>query len=347
VLLTGSRIKIGQQICLSLLRCGATVIATTRFPVDMQQRYAQMEDFAVWGQRLHIYRVDLRNLGLVTAFCHFLRQRYRRLYAIVNNAAQTVARPPVYYANLVERELAPPLISSSVPDVPEDWDNFVRQRVGVACTGAAGPPLLGPPAKERQTDAACGVLSSLAAPTPGPREWYDMYDTWQTARDTRDTNSWTQELGEISGEEAAEVHAINALAPFILNSELRPLLFQVDEGEDEAERQRFVINVSAMEGQFYRYKSAKHPHTNMAKASLNMMTRTAAQGYAQHGIFMNAVDTGWITDENPMEKAQQRLDRGLTCPLDEIDAAARVLDLIYTQSREFGKFWKDYREVPW
>eukprot|EP00667_Euglena_gracilis_P008175 EG_transcript_8281 len=356
VLLTGSRIKIGQQICLSLLRSGATVIATTRFPVDMQQRFAEMADFAEWGHRLHIYRVDLRNLGLVTAFCHFLRQRYQRLYAIINNAAQTVARPRSYYAHLVQKEVAPPAITGPAPAVPAEWESFVRARVGVAYDSAAvtpkltGASLAAAPVLEGTPQDSLTVISPTASSsvsTSDPKEWFDMYDTWQASQDTRTQNSWTQELGDISGEEAAEVHAINALAPFIINSALKPLLLACDEGETEAERQRFVINVSAMEGQFYRFKTPKHPHTNMAKASLNMMTRTAAQGYAADGIFMNAVDTGWITDENPKGKAEERYSRGLTCPLDEVDAAARVLDLVYTKSREFGKFWKDYREIPW
>lgn len=45
---------------------------------------------------------------------------------------------------------------------------------------------------------------------------------------------------------------------------------------------RYIVNVSAMEGQFYRKnKSSKHPHTNMAKAALNMMTRTCANEFAK------------------------------------------------------------------
>ena len=373
VLLTGSRIKIGQQICLSLLRAGATVIATTRFPVDMRQRYAEQPDFAEWQDRLHVYRVDLRNLGLVTQFCAHLRRRYTHLYAIVNNAAQTVARPPSYYANLVHKELlvagagAEPAAVCDVPGaglVEPEWDAFCRQEAGIAYSSTA---VLPPDAGGR---AVAGAQSAAEAPghahaaaevagagggaslstVPGAaaeKDWFDMYDTRQTALDKRTFNSWTQELGEITGEEAAEVHAINALAPFIINSQLKPLLLALGPGETEATRRRYVINVSAMEGQFYRFKSAKHPHTNMAKASLNMMTRTAAQGYAKARIYMNAVDTGWITDENPHDKASERWAKGLTCPLDEIDAAARVLDLIYIQSEEYGKFWKDFREIPW
>lgn len=52
-----------------------------------------------------------------------------------------------------------------------------------------------------------------------------------------------------------------------------------------------------MEGKFGQpHKNDRHPHTNMAKASLNMMTLTIASSYAEEGIFVNAVDTGWYAN---------------------------------------------------
>lgn len=134
-----------------------------------------------------------------------------------------------------------------------------------------------------------------------------VYDVNGQQLDTRRENSWLLKLGEVATVEAAEVLAINALAPFTLNSRLKPLLLaavdrhaaEVGKGKGKA----FVVNVSAMEGKFYRFKTANHPHTNMAKAALNMMTRTSADGLKDEGIYMNSVDTGWINDENPLEKA--------------------------------------------
>jgi NAD(P)-dependent dehydrogenase (short-subunit alcohol dehydrogenase family) len=118
-----------------------------------------------------------------------------------------------------------------------------------------------------------------------------------------------------------------------------------------------------MEGKFYRYKMANHPHTNMAKAALNMMTRTSAEDLAKnHGIYMNSVDTGWINDENPLERATKTAKANLfQTPIDEIDAAARILDPIFTgvtptsaaagaadvKPKDYGKFLKDYRETEW
>ena len=140
--------------------------------------------------------------------------------------------------------------------------------------------------------------------------------------------------------------AINTLAPFILNSRLRPLL------EASPSTPRFVVNVSAMEGKFYRYKTANHPHTNMAKAALNMMTRTCAQElHAASDILMNSADTGWINDENPLEKAAATAEKGFQTPLDEVDAAARILDPILAVvnggEHVHGKFLKDYRAIEW
>jgi NAD(P)-dependent dehydrogenase (short-subunit alcohol dehydrogenase family) len=94
------------------------------------------------------------------------------------------------------------------------------------------------------------------------------------------------------------------------------------------ERDKHIVNVSAVEGQFYRkFKTTRHPHTNMAKAALNMMTRTAAADYWNDGIHMNSVDTGWVTDEDPAEIAERTvLEHRFHPPLDIVDGAARIVD---------------------
>ena len=117
VLLTGSRIKIGYYIALSLLRSGATLIATSRFVVDAAARFKKEEDYGQWAPRLHLYRLDLRNLALVTAFCDHVCAKYGRLFAIVNNAAQTVRRPPAYYDPLLRREH----LGTPEPLMAPDW----------------------------------------------------------------------------------------------------------------------------------------------------------------------------------------------------------------------------------
>jgi NAD(P)-dependent dehydrogenase (short-subunit alcohol dehydrogenase family) len=179
--------------------------------------------------------------------------------------------------------------------------------------------------------------------------------------DLRTNNSWRLKLDEVELPELTEVFAINAMAPFILNARLQPLLEKSARGEPSVgttghppSGKAFIVNVSAMEGKFYRHKTPNHPHTNMAKAALNMMTRTVAAELAEtHGIYMTAVDTGWINDENPREIAA-RIAKAheFQTPIDEVDAAARVLHPVFhgfTQNTEplRGVFLKDYVATEW
>jgi NAD(P)-dependent dehydrogenase (short-subunit alcohol dehydrogenase family) len=268
-LITGARIKIGYQAALMLLRAGATVIATTRFVRDAARRFAAEADFASFGGRLELHGLDLRDPVTVERFASHLAATRPRLDVIINNAAQTVRRPPAFYAHLHALEAGPrgELPSEALP---------------LLAAHEALVPVLGQSAR--------GALTALdPAFPPG---WLDL-DEQQI--DLRPLNSWRLTLGEVPAAELLEVHLVNAVAPFLLASRLRPLMVQ--DRTDE----KHIINVSAMEAQFARKKKTdKHPHTNMAKAALNMMTRTSASDYAAQGIFMNSVDTGWVTDEDPL-----------------------------------------------
>jgi NAD(P)-dependent dehydrogenase (short-subunit alcohol dehydrogenase family) len=164
--------------------------------------------------------------------------------------------------------------------------------------------------------------------------------------DLREMNSWRLRMHEVETPELLEVQLVNAIAPYILNARLKPLMVRT------AGQHKHIVNVSAIEGQFYRAtKTDKHAHTNMAKAALNMMTRTSAPDFVRDGIHMNAVDTGWITDEDPAVHAARKAEAGFSPPLDIIDGAARIVDPIFagrlTGEHVWGQFLKDYKPAPW
>lgn len=362
VLLTGCRIKIGYAMALSLLRCGARLLGTTRFAHAAVARFMKEPDYTLWSDRLHLFSLDLRDMSMTTQFCFFVRKYFGKLYAIINNAAQTIARKPSYTADLRALEEAPPVeLRQAIEQegFAGEWNEFFSRHSSVAVgfpttlEGSTAPLPIAQKAQVHVEEVSAvktglhGTVTTDSFRSQGtPAVHFDRYDTLAEESDTREANSWVMKLGEVSGGEAAEVMAINALSPFILNAKLKPCLLD-REGDADPHEPRFIINVSAMEGQFYRFKQTTHPHTNMAKAALNMMSRTSGEDYAADGIYMNSVDTGWITDESPKAKKERRAEQMMLCPLDEVDAAARCLDLIYTRSREYGKFYKDFKEIPW
>jgi NAD(P)-dependent dehydrogenase (short-subunit alcohol dehydrogenase family) len=326
-LVTGGRVKIGFQTALKLLRAGAAVVATTRFPRDAARRYAAEPDFAAWADRLRLHALDLRHLPALDAFAAALADGLPRLDVVINNAAQTVRRPPAFYRHLLEGERA----AAALPAAAE-------RLLGGASVADVSPAL---PALLTQLPLAPGDEAS--DPAHFPPGWLDA-DGQQA--DLRPHNSWSSELGDVPPVELLETHAVNCLAPFLLLRRLEPLLFR-DTG-----RGKYVVNVSALEGQLNAaYKTGRHPHTNMAKAALNMLTRTCAGPYAGRGVFMNSVDTGWVTNEAPHPAAARMAAEGFREPLDAVDGAARVLDPVFTGVSTgrpaFGQLLKDYRPVPW
>ncbi|MBI4387697.1 MAG: SDR family oxidoreductase, partial [Candidatus Omnitrophica bacterium] len=303
VFITGSRLKIGYQATLMMLRAGARVIATTRFPVDSALRYSHEEDFDNWKGRLHIYGLDLRHIPSVEIFCNYVEQKYKRLDLLINNAAQTVRRPPGFYAHLLPNEMlrfqdlpenVQPLLQSFETCKQElmsrDQPKFLNQaQIAVAWDGKM--PAIGLSSSAQLSQIPYVHDHTLAAEKVFPKGKLDA-DLQQV--DLREINSWRLRLGEIETSEMIELQLVNAIAPFVLCNRLSKMMKRENTG------QKHIVNVSAMEGKFHRFtKTDRHPHTNMAKAALNMLTHTSASDLAKYGIYMNAVDTGWVTDEDP------------------------------------------------
>ena len=384
-LVTGGRVKIGFCVALKLLRWGATVIVTTRFPTDCAKRYSVLKDYSNFKSRLHIYGLDFRDLKRIETFCACFEERHGRLDIIINNACQTIRRPAAYYAPLLQYETVQEGMKDAIHDVLQSNREFVQSTTS-SYSSSASSLLLSNDSNNRVRNAssidggrkisattiepstntnvpiAPSVIQSQMVVHSDDADLMILKNSLPTNAvdvngqqlDLRKRNTWIMKMEEIQTTEVAEVFAINSIAPFILNSQLTPLMKKSSVTTLNSIQRKFIVNVSAMEGKFYRIKSSYHPHTNMAKAALNMMTRTCADDLSKANIFMTAVDTGWINDENPVEKAAKYAEtHNFQTPLDEIDAAARILDPIVDgltdlqKAPKYGIFIKDYFETEW
>lgn len=312
VILTGGRVKIGYATALLFLRAGAKLILTTRFPALALEQLSKETDFDIWKNRLTVYGLDLRNLKAVNLFIEFCHQTLDSVDILINNAAQTIKYPINYYQTLITKEQN--LLSTNTSDslFPNTTPISIEQQ-----------KLLEP------------VLTSDIE-----------INRFGQPIDERDKNSWNSTLDEIQLEELLEVNLINHISPYQLIAGLKPLMIKSEHSE------RFIINVTSSEGQFsYPNKTIFHPHTNMTKAALNMLTRTAAKDFISDNIFMNAVDVGWISTGAPEIKRKKLFDNLQIPPLDAVDGALRILHPIeeILQKREnwYGVLLKNYAIVNW
>jgi NAD(P)-dependent dehydrogenase (short-subunit alcohol dehydrogenase family) len=340
-LLTGGRAKIGMHIALRLLRDGAHTTITTRFPRDAVRRFSSLPDSAEWIHRLKVVGIDLRDPAQVIGLADEVAAA-GPLDILINNATQTVRRSPGAYQPLVDGELAP-LPDGPLPELVTFGHTNDPHPQALAQSVSAHPILAAAAAKAEQlTEQAMAAGSSslerLAAGT--------AIDAGGLLPDLHDANSWTQHVDEVDPLEMLEVQLANTTAPFILISKLRPSM------ASSPARRKYIVNVSAMEGVFGRgYKGPGHPHTNMAKAAVNMLTRTSSREMLEtDGILMTSVDTGWITDERPHPTKVRLAEEGFHAPLDLVDGAARVYDpVVRGEAGEdlFGVFLKDYKPSSW
>ena len=357
-LLTGGRAKIGMHIALRLLRDGAHTTITTRFPRDAVRRFSSLPDASAWLHRLRIVGIDLRDPAQVIALADSVAEA-GPLDILINNAAQTVRRSPGSYAPLADAESAP-LPDGPLPELLTFGHTNDRHPLALAAS-VASHPILAATAKAGPRDGTRGPATwsaaehadhlSSQAMTAGSSSLHRLaegtaIDAGGLLPDLHTVNSWTQHVDHVDPLEMLEVQLCNTTAPFLLISRLRSSMAASES------RRTYVVNVSAMEGVFgRRYKGPGHPHTNMAKAALNMLTRTsAAEMFETDGILMTSVDTGWITDERPHPTKVRLAEEGFHAPLDLVDGAARVYDpIVRGEAGEdvHGVFLKDYRASAW
>jgi NAD(P)-dependent dehydrogenase (short-subunit alcohol dehydrogenase family) len=302
-IVTGGRVKIGFETSLRLLRCNCYVIITTRFAKDAIIRYTKEVDYENWINNLKIYEINFLNLDETKNFIKFIFDNYKKIDYLINNAAQTISRPKDFYNHLLLAE----------PNVKLVKECIVNKNSMEISNGAV-----------------------ILAPQNTHLFPLEKYDRFGQQIDLRDNNSWMLELDDINLEEFLEVQAINNITPFILVQKLIPIL------QKQNSEFSWIINVTSMEGIFnYNNKNTHHVHTNIAKAGLNMMTRTSGKYlYEKYNIVMCAVETGW---NNP----QQPLSYDFDTPIDCLDGAMRILDPIFSNLTKHSVVYKDYQIHNW
>eukprot|EP01133_Synstelium_polycarpum_P012842 gene12842-15077_t len=344
-LIIGGRVKIGFQVVLKLLRAGATCIVTTRFSKEATFRFTNEDDFSVWKDRLILYSLDLCDLGAVELFTSYIMANFKYLSIIIHNAAQTIKRPREFYQTATDMQRKP------IEAYPQEMQSLMRHDADKTLffkqhghSGFIGPYC----AQANQQVGATTIYTPMSQDALYIQQ--DKVDQDIQPIDENPINSWVRRMHEVSTLELLETHAVTSFSPFIISSKLKPML---EEGA-RVLGSAHIINVSAMEGKFTRFfKNITHTHTNMAKASMNMMTRTSALDYAISNIYMNSCDTGWCTNEQPTPKAAMNVDNRtgikFDTPLDDVDGASRVLapifDGIKTGNHIFGLFLKNYSET--
>jgi NAD(P)-dependent dehydrogenase (short-subunit alcohol dehydrogenase family) len=339
-----------MYIALRLLRDGAHTTITTRFPRDAVRRFASLPDSADWLHRLKVVGIDLRDPAQVISLADSVAAD-GPLDILINNAAQTVKRSPGSYAPLTDAELEP-LPAGPLPELVTFGHTNDPHPEALAASVAAHPILAATAVASNTlsaTEFSAADLTTLAM-TAGSSSLEKLadgtaIDAGGLVPDLHTVNSWVQNVEHVDPLEMLEVQLCNTTAPFILVSRLRASMVA-----SEA-RRTYIVNVSAMEGQFSRrYKGPGHPHTNMAKAAMNMLTRTSAGEMLNDRILMTSVDTGWITDERPHPTKVRLAEEGFHAPLDLVDGAARVYDPIVQGEAGvdlYGVFLKDYKPAAW
>jgi len=311
VIITGGRVKIGYATVLKFLRSGANVIVTTRFPALALQQLKLEEDYEQLANRLTVYGLDLRNLKAVEEFIEYCNKELYSVDILINNAAQTIKYTFEYYKPLLVKENE--LLLNKPHNLLEN---------------------ITPLAFNQEYLLPAAIETEIAT------------NRFGQPIDIRDKNSWNSTLSEIGLEELLEVNLINHISPYRIISGLQTLMLK------SLHKDRFIINVTSTEGQFsYLNKTIYHPHTNMTKAALNMLTKTSAHEFIKDSIYMTAVDVGWVsTGANEAKREKQFKDLKIP-PLDPLDGAMRIIhpieEVLQGDTSLYGVLLKNYEMVNW
>lgn len=342
-LVTGGRLKIGFETALKLLRCGARTFVTTRFVEDALRRFQRQPDFNLWTTRLTIIPADFRIIASIEHVIETVFDQCGKLDILINNAAQTVRRPPAFYRHLVKTENQGRELEDEVSST-----HLLTARSQSDLLASTEDTLI-----SRNFDPRLIENLSQLILIPGDENFdqtvfpFGKLDKDEQQEDRRDLNSWIMRLDDVHLVEFLEVLYINLVAPFLLCKRLKVIM-----KNPSCDAASFIVNVTAMEGNFYDpEKNARHVHTNMAKAGLNMMTRSAALDFVKDKIYMTSVDPGYITNEKPFSLSNGASTRRFKMAIDEVDGAARVCDPILRALNEkeylYGVLLKNYSIFPW
>ena len=339
-IVTGGRVKIGYYIATKLLSYGAKVLITSRFPKDALFKFQKDPDYEKWKNNLVIYPIDFRIFESTIKFIQFINDNFPHVDILINNAAQTIRRTASYYKYLLPIETKDLTKEEDKKIIKNDFINLQKQLKESESTTKLNNPsqakkeiqnalisLVDNKSKEYQEILPLSVIASQirimeeksqphVTVMGGDGQPYDF---------SKGKNSWNFEFDEIPFQEFTEVQIINTWTPYYLCVKLKPLMMNSPFPD------KYIVNVTSVEGIFNHYKRSSHVHTNMAKAALNMFTRTCGSYLKDIGIYMTCVDTGWVSPMNEMnslldkDKKNSYENEFVNVPLDELDGAMRVL----------------------
>ena len=362
-IVTGGRVKIGYYIATKLLSYGAKVLITSRFPKDALFKFQKDPEYEKWKNNLIVYPIDFRIFESTIKFVQFINDNFPHVDIIINNAAQTIRRTASYYKYLLPIETKDLNKEDDKKIIKNDFVNLQKQlQEGEKTQNPAKSKneiknalisLMDNKSKEYQEILPLSVIASQirimeeksqphVTVMGGDGQPYDF---------SKGKNSWNFEFDEIPFQEFTEVQIINTWTPYYLCVKLKPLMMQ------SPFQDKYIVNVTSVEGIFNHFKRSSHVHTNMAKAALNMFTRTCGSYLKDIGIYMTCVDTGWVSPMNEMnslldkDKKNSYENEFVNVPLDELDGAMRVLhpiiEGIKNKNYLFGILLKDYVKSPW